>query len=260
MRNYIFVTLLISFATHAENAKPGDYISFVACPVVRDTTTVPCWYGEYRGVNYFLGIQQDIGADWYPPQLKHKVLVEGIISDEQVCGATKLDDIHTSVLPELSLECNTILPAEPSILAPHAERGPGPNNEEPGNRPPRPRPPPIRPPFSKREFTLYYDFEGVQIYNREFTALRQAINYATASKAKSLNAIVYRGSALLSSGETIYETEDRVRERALGIEKWLASVDLSDKTKISVRIDQKPFKASGKNDYLNRRVELIVIP
>ncbi len=48
-----------------------------ACPIVRDTRTVPCFLAEYDGETYFLGIQQDITADFHPPQLKHEVLVEG---------------------------------------------------------------------------------------------------------------------------------------------------------------------------------------
>ena len=51
--------------------------SFIACPIVRDTKTVPCFLAEYEGELYYLGIQQDITAAFHPPQLKHEVLVEG---------------------------------------------------------------------------------------------------------------------------------------------------------------------------------------
>ena len=36
--------------------------NFVACPMVRDTQTVPCFLAEYDGETYYLGIQQDITA------------------------------------------------------------------------------------------------------------------------------------------------------------------------------------------------------
>ena len=49
----------------------GQERSFVACPIVRDTKTVPCFLAEYEGQLYYLGIQQDITAGFHPPQLKH---------------------------------------------------------------------------------------------------------------------------------------------------------------------------------------------
>ena len=44
---------------------------------MRDTKTVPCWLAEYDGELYYLGIQTDISAEFHPPYLGHKVLVEG---------------------------------------------------------------------------------------------------------------------------------------------------------------------------------------
>ena len=73
----------------------------MACPVVRDTKTVPCFLAEYQGETYFLGIQQDITADFYPPQLLHEVLVEGTVAPgPRVCGGIPLKPLHVSVLPE----------------------------------------------------------------------------------------------------------------------------------------------------------------
>ena len=76
--------------------------SFVACPVVRDTKTVPCFLAEYQGELYFLGIQQDITAAFHPPQLKHEVLVEGRVSEgPRVCGGIPLASLSISVFKEL---------------------------------------------------------------------------------------------------------------------------------------------------------------
>jgi hypothetical protein len=55
---------------------------FRACPIVRDTSTVPCWLSEHEGELYYLGIQTDISADFHPPYLGHKVVVEGRISEQ----------------------------------------------------------------------------------------------------------------------------------------------------------------------------------
>ena len=100
--------------------------SFVACPIVRDTKTVPCFLAEYEGETYFLGIQQDITSDFHPPQFKHEVLVEGHgRAGPRVCGGIPLKPLSISVLKEVNLACNTLLPAEPGIDAPAASRGPG---------------------------------------------------------------------------------------------------------------------------------------
>ena len=45
----------------------GQQRNFVACPIVRDTKTVPCFLAEYEGETYYLGIQQDITSDFHPP-------------------------------------------------------------------------------------------------------------------------------------------------------------------------------------------------
>src|SRR5271166_2749755 len=107
----------------------GQQRNFVACPIVRDTKTVPCFLAEYDGELYYLGIQQDITAEFHPPQLKHEVLVEGRIAEgPRVCGGIPLQPVAISVLKEVNLACNTLLPAEPGLDAPEAPRGPGPSS------------------------------------------------------------------------------------------------------------------------------------
>ena len=69
------------------SAAPEPHRNFVACPIVRDTSTVPCWLAEYKGELYFLTLQTDVSAPVNPPQLGHQVLVEGVVSDEpRICG------------------------------------------------------------------------------------------------------------------------------------------------------------------------------
>jgi hypothetical protein len=62
------VFTVLFFASVAALAQQKN---FVACPIVRDTSTVPCFLAEYEGETYFLGIQQDITNDFHPPQLNH---------------------------------------------------------------------------------------------------------------------------------------------------------------------------------------------
>ena len=102
--------------------------NFVACPVVQDTRTVPCWMSEDDGELYYLGIQTDISAEFHPPYLGHKVLVEGTVSNEpRICGGVVLKPVRVSPLPELDGSCNTILPAVDQYTVPFAPRPPGPS-------------------------------------------------------------------------------------------------------------------------------------
>src|SRR3954466_4338243 len=80
--------------------------SFVSCPIVRDTKTVPCYLAESDGELYFLGIQQDLTSDFHAPQLKHEVLVEGTVAPgPRVCGGIPLQPVSISVLKEVNLAC-----------------------------------------------------------------------------------------------------------------------------------------------------------
>src|ERR1700688_39596 len=123
-------TLAWSIALFSCAAAFGQQRSFVACPIVRDTKTVPCFLAEYEGETYFLGIQQDITSDFHPPQLKHEVLVEGrVVNGPRICGGIPLAPVAISVFKEVNLNCNTLLPPEPGIEAPPAPRGAGPSSQ-----------------------------------------------------------------------------------------------------------------------------------
>src|ERR1035438_8225109 len=114
----------------------GQQRSFVSCPIVRDTSTVPCFLAEIDGEVYYLGIQQDITSDFHPPQLKHEVLVEGRVAQgPRVCGGIPLQPVSISVLKEVNLASNIRLPPEPGIDAPPAPRGPGPSSRRPEGGP-----------------------------------------------------------------------------------------------------------------------------
>ena len=93
----LLVALLGTATLHAQN------LSFVTCPIVRDTKTVPCWLAEYKGETYYLGNQGGVAQDFYPPQLNHEVLVEGIIAEgPRVCGGVPLRPVKTSVFLEIN--------------------------------------------------------------------------------------------------------------------------------------------------------------
>src|SRR6185369_4721781 len=148
-------------ATVSMSAAPPAHRNFVTCPIVRDTSTVPCWLAEYKGETYFLTLQTDVSAPVNPPQLGHQVLVEGVVSDEpRVCGGVVLKPVTLSVLPELDSSCSTMLPAEDRYnLTFEPPRPPGPSKGRLAfdNTPPPASPAPVNP--STREFVIQYDFD-----------------------------------------------------------------------------------------------------
>jgi hypothetical protein len=157
----LFVALAMALPALAQ------HMNFVACPVVRDTKTVPCFLAEYQGETYFLGIQQDITADFYPPQLLHEALVEGTVArGPRVCGGIPLKPLHVSVVAELNRACNTILPAEPGIDAPPSKRPAGPSTRHAPVSTVAGPPEKPEPPFREREFVIQYDFGSDFLFAR----------------------------------------------------------------------------------------------
>src|SRR5690606_20276755 len=158
--------------------KPGERKSFVACPMVRNTY-VPCWLAEYEGELYYLGVQGDLNAEFYPPQLGHKALIEGTVSDgPRICGGIVLEPVHVSVLPELTPSCNTILPDEGHASPPY-HRTPGPNNSEREERADRGPDLPARPPAEGVTFIVPFEFDvGERLYSRDSRIVTMDARYA----------------------------------------------------------------------------------
>lgn len=226
--------------------------SFVACPIVRDTKTVPCFLAEYEGETYYLGIQQDITAEFHPPQLKHEVLVEGTIAPgPRVCGGIPLRPVATSVIKELNLACNTLLPQESGIDAPPAARGAGPSSR-------RPAPQQAKENFTgPHEFTLFYEFND----DRPDVAATQAVNqsaaYAKLTSAKSVKVKGYRATSLLSNGERMVEKAGLAEKRAQDTATLLRGLGVSA---VTVEWQSEAEAADGKSDPSRRRVTILVNP
>jgi len=122
--------LMAGLCASALAAPPaGSRLSFVSCPAVRDTRTVPCWTSDYRGDTYYLTIQSDVSAQVQPPMLGHQVLVEGVVSDKPaICGGVVLEQVRLSVMPELDANCNTMLPVDDRYPIDFNPRPPGPSS------------------------------------------------------------------------------------------------------------------------------------
>ena len=259
MNSRVLVVLALMPATFAQQR------SFVACPIVRDTKTVPCFLAEHEGETYFLTIQQDIQAEIYPPQLLHEVLVEGTVAPgPRVCGGIPLKPVKLSVLPELNLSCNLILPAEPGIEAPPTRRPAGPSTKQApvvvGG------PPPARAaqerqtgPFTERSFSVLYDFDSSFLFSRDTRVVNQAASYATAAKAKSVEITAHRAASLLSNGRILTENETIATQRAGKVADLLRGLG-TDSASIKVNIATAVAKPDGVSDPQNRLVTIRVIP
>jgi outer membrane protein OmpA-like peptidoglycan-associated protein len=236
----------------------AQHLNFVACPVVRDTTTVPCFLAEYQGETYFLGVQQDITADFYPPQLLHEALVEGTVTPgPRVCGGIPLKPLHVSVIAEVNRACNTILPAEPGIDAPPSKRPAGPSTRQAPVSTVAVPPRKPEPPFREREFVVQYDFDSDFLFARNTRQLTDIAEYARVSEAQEVYVTGYRGSTLLSNGSVLIEKADVARlraERVAGVLKGLGT------PASEVRWISEQTAANGATDYEGRRVAVRIVP
>ncbi|HSC15727.1 MAG TPA: hypothetical protein VLI71_11450 [Gammaproteobacteria bacterium] len=236
---------------------PAERRNFVACPIVRDTASVPCWLAEYDGELYFLTLQTDVSAPVTPPWLGHRVLVEGSAARDRarICGGIVLEPVVLSVLPELDAACNTpVLPAEDRYnLTFEPPRPPGPSAGRlafAGTA----APPPAEPP---RAFTLRYDFDGLIVFRHagELTAVFDA---ARARKARSVAITGHRGSVLLSNGTALVEQPAIARRRAEQVAELLRGAGLTD-VEYRVRWDDEAAAADG-DDAALRRVTIELGP
>jgi hypothetical protein len=257
------VTVLVgttALPARAQQRPPADHRNFLACPIVRDTKTVPCFLAEMDGELYFLGVQEDTGADWYPPQLGHKVLVEGTVAPGPlVCGGIPLKPIVTSVMPEVDNSCNTLLPAEDNIIAPEVRRGPGPSTASGGGgpRPPAPR---LVPPFEPREFTLPFDFDSDVMSLHVTPTVGQAVAYAKAiGPSAKVSVTAYRGATLLSNGETLVEAPTTAPRRSKKLEGIFLGLGIPSAS-LSIVTRTEAERPSGMADEHSRRVVIRVTP
>ena len=230
-------------------------LAFVACPIVRDTSKVPCWLSEYGGELYYLGIQSDVSAPFNPPSLGHKALVEGVPLDaERICGGIVLDPVKVSVMPELSPECDELLMADPRYELPfEPPRPPGPSGGRLAFSPPEPPPPP-EPPFVARTFEIYFPFEGSVDFKTP-GALQEVWDYARDIKATRIEIEGRRAAVRLSDG-TVIEERERIGEvRALEIARMLT--DLVDSVE-TIAVSFSENAVAG--DWRARQVAITVRP
>jgi len=255
----IFCGLLLP--TLAVAATPDTTLrNFVACPIVRDTASVPCWLAEYDGELYFLTLQSDVSAPVNPPWLGHRVLVEGRRSDKpRICGGIVLDPVRLSVIAEPDASCNTMLPAEDRYnLTFEPPRPPGPSG---GRLAFNTLPMPTAAVEVKREpksYTMTYDFNGMVNFKTPFQ-LAPVLELAKAMPASRIEITGHRGAALLSDGTVLQERPDLAQRRAEQIAELLRGAGLTAPA-YTVRWTDTSPPPDGVEDYRQRRVDITVLP
>jgi hypothetical protein len=259
-RTLSLAALACAAAAGAADKPAATLRNFVSCPIVRDTATVPCWLAEYDGELYYLGIQTDVSADFHPPYLGHKVLVEGTVKNApRICGGIVLEPVKVAPLAELDGTCNQIWPAEAQYTVPFAPRPPGPSggrlafDAAPGT--PRTAPPPLE---GVQEFVIYYDFDQL-VGGRHAGVLGRILGYATAQHARSVTITGERGAALLSDGTVLEEREELAQKRAREVQQLLQGAGVPAAT-LHIAADAKLTAPDGDGDWQARRTVVRVEP
>ena len=177
-------------------------LNFIACPIVRDTKTVPCYLAEYNGETYYLGAQGDSHA----PQLKHEVLVEGNVAPgPRVCGGVPLRPVSISVIKEVNAACNTLLPAEPGIEAPVSSTEP-----------------------KAQGLMIQYSFDDDKIDATGERVVTEAAAEAKRSGAKSVTVTGHQAVVTLSDGKTLTEKPGLALKRAEQVATLLRGLGVSN--------------------------------
>ena len=231
--------------TSAQESAPSTRRSFVACPIVRDTKTQPCWLAEYEGELYYLGQQGGVANDFYPPQLGHEALVEGTVGQGRVCGGIPLQPVKVSVMRELTPACSTMLPAEDGIDAPPpipSPRGPAPSWVKV---------------VSPGEVTLYFDFDNDFFSLHVTVALTNLAKHVVETKASRVEVTGFRAATRLSNGKVLSERDAIGSIRARKVADTLAGLGVPVGL-ITVNTMSQAQPADGVNDPWNRRVEVRV--
>jgi hypothetical protein len=263
MKRFVLVAACLA-SSACLAAEQGGRRSFVSCPIVRDTASVPCWLAEYQGETYFLTLQTDVSSPVTPPWLGHRVLVEGEVSSEpRICGGVVLKSIHLSVLPAQDASCNQMLPAEERYnLTFEPPRPPGPSKGRLAfdNSAAAPPPAPAAAANSQRQFVIPYDFDGMVGFSHP-RFLRPVLDYALAAKGGTIEVVGFRGAALLSNGSLLAEEAGIGRRRAEQVAMLLKSTELqSPGYKFDVHWQDDAARVDGKDDYVSRRVVVTIHP
>jgi hypothetical protein len=245
----------------------GAYVSFVGCPIARDTgpDTDLCFLAEHRGERFGLTNPPDFGN----PQLKHRVLVEGRVVEGSSCGAVRLDG-RVSVLSELDPGCDQLLPYDEAVrgvaggvfnsgspeqraraqdLARRAEADPA-LSIEPAIPDPPP-PPPVR------DLTVVFPFDSDRGSGPDMLSLT-ALARTAKGEGAPVEVFARRAASKLSDGQVMTERPEMGRRRAEKMAAILTGLGVSP-DKVRVRWDDAPAPPAGQDDWRSRRAEIRIV-
>jgi hypothetical protein len=256
-RDWAAIACAFGATAAAAEGPPANVRNFVACPIVRDTATVPCWLSEHEGELYYLGIQTDVSAPIHPPLLGHKVIVEGVVADgRRICGGIVLDPVQLSPVSELDANCNQLWPAEDRYTIDFNPRPPGPSEGRlafagppaSGGEAATPAP---------RSFTVYYYHDGL-VSGRNSGTLNAIVDYAVAIAASKVVISAHQGDILLSDGSILAEREGLAQARAEELGRLLKAGGLeAEQWRVSWSTGLAP---DGVEDWKARRADVRVEP
>lgn len=166
--------------------------------------------------------------------------------------ADTLTPVQISPLPELSPECQTILPAEARYELPFtAPRPPG-----PGRRPLVfiTTPPAPEPPFEPKTFDVPFDFDSL-VDSRHSRWFRNIAAYARQTGARHIRVTGFSATVRLSNGQCLSEKPDMGERRAQQMQQLLQGGSLPD---VEFTLDwQAPPCSAGP---MQRIAQVTVIP
>ncbi|HKX56060.1 MAG TPA: hypothetical protein VJN01_08165 [Xanthomonadales bacterium] len=268
-RTAVFVATLLAMqavAVQGLEVQAGERLNFVSCPIVRDTSTVPCWLTEYQGELYYLGIQTDVSAEFQPPWLGHQVLVEAVVSDRpRICGGIVLEPLRTTPLPELDPSCNRILPAVAQYTIDFNPRPPGPSGGRLAFEGQSAAQGPTQIPAKKdspvssgdHSFELTFDFDRSVTF-RHPRELMRIVEYARQTSARHIKVHGNRGATLLSDGTLLVEHANTAQRRAEAVARLLGGIGLQ--AEVVASWSNEPLPADGTDDWRSRSVNVQVEP
>jgi len=212
----------LPLAASAVEPPGGTVVSFVACPLYRDTDhgrKSGCWLADDPAT----GERYDVSQALAKPQLDREVLVEGVVAaQDHACGGIVLKPVRTSTLVT---HCRgAMLPAEgyPGRAYVSPAQGPPTHGWEERDKPLPP------PPYERRQITVQFHF-GSDFLNYEYAEvlLETAARYARASGARTIRVTGYAATRpLWLSGHALSEPLTLARSRAEMVAEALRRLDV----------------------------------
>ena len=223
-------------------AQAQQSLAFVACPIMRDTATAPCWLAEYKGELYSL----DSSTAVDPPSLGHQALVEGAPTEARRCGGKVLANLRISIRPDRDPACDTILPATDTFQVTDGPSRSGAALPAPAAATPTPTAP-AAPRVGTQRFEVLYDFDW-QTAGRGVGVIQEAAAYARANPKAEVHVAGFRASVRLAGGQLLNEAESIGLRRSRELVETLVTLGVDRAT---ILVVDSPGAELG--DYTRRR-------